>query len=230
MDRPPAVEIAVWLNQFRRGQLSASDATNALEFLTESLTYNQDDADKSWQNLVLDLPKLDTPFFAVLPMPGRTFGLTSDLLSSIDASQGVVILGKNLILAARRREDGWSSIWSLIEIQNQPEFLDAGSTRRSFLELLEKSAKLLSSLDLQADRKSIDAELEKLRPIYLPPLVNRKTLADLDLATRIWVIADHGLVAANSFESPSKDRMRIDALSNLKSSALELMAATSTVA
>lgn len=230
MDRPPAIEIAVWLNQFRRGHLSASDTANALEYLTDSLVFSQGDDLKSWADLVRNLPATETPFFAVLPVPGNTYGLSSDLLRSIDPDLGVVVLGSNLILAVGWKTESPDSHWNLIQIQIQPSFLDASAVRRHFLELLDRSAKLLASLDLHADRKTIDAELDKLRPIYLPPLVNRKSLSDLDLATRIWVIADHGLIAANSFESPSKDQLRIAALTNLKSSALELMAATSTVA
>lgn len=225
MDRPPAVEIAVWLNQYRRGQISATDTANSLEYLTDSMMVSQAGELKSWLDLVNSLPKSDIPFFSVLPVPGKPYGLTAELLKSIDPQSGVVILGKNLILALI--PDG---LWSLLEVDLQPTYLDAASVRRHFLELVEKSAKLLASLDLQADRRSIDEMLAELRPIYLPPMINRKSLADLDLATRVWVIADHGLVAATSHESPSKDQARIAALTNLKSTALELMAATSTVA
>ena len=225
MDRPPAVEIAVWLNQYRRGQISATDTANSLEYLTDSMRVSQAGELKPWLDLVNSLPKSDIPFFSVLPVPGKPYGLTAELLKSIDPQSGVVILGKNLILALI--PDG---LWSLLEVDLQPTYLDASSVRRHFLELVEKSAKLLASLDLQADRRSIDEMLAELRPIYLPPMINRKSLADLDLATRVWVIADHGLVAATSHESPSKDQARIAALTNLKSTALELMAATSTVA
>lgn len=225
MDRPPAVEIAVWLNQFRRGAISATDTANALEYLANSLSVRNVTDEMPWIELVRGLPKADNPYFSVVPVPGKPYGLSGTILKSLEPQFGVVILDNNLILA--KAKDG---LWSLLVVDRYPAYLDAVAVRRNFLELVEKSAKLLASLDLQADRKSIDEALAQLRPIYLPPLTNRRSLADLDLATRIWVIADHGLTAAISHESPSKDQTRILALTNLKSTALELMAATSTVA
>lgn len=221
MDYPASIEMAIWLNQFKSGMISATDATNALETITESVGFKESGEICSWAKLVSEIPDSQVPVYARLPTPGNTYGLDSTTLARFDLNYGVIALNKNQILGFDRN----TQFWELIQMQNTLVAPDPKFARTQLQDLIQEAATELASFELAGDRKNIEQVLHQLRPIHLPPALPNRVSQDLALAQRIWLIAEYGITDAQAHGSPSLDQRRIATLRQLKLAALELMAA-----
>ena len=79
-------------------------------------------------------------------------------------------------------------------------------------------------------RNEVEQSLHQLKPIHLPPALPNRAKVDLELAQRIWLIAQFGITDSQVHASPSKDDVRVATLQQLRTAALELMAASTAVA
>jgi hypothetical protein len=223
MERPAAIELALWLNQFRQGNITHTDACNAAETITESLTVLKNGQELGWPAVTEKVAAAATPIYAILPLPGNPYGLSVQTLSEIDPAKGVLALSHNLVLA-------WTpelKTWNVLTIQMPPVFLELKAARLHLQELIDESTQVLSSLDLHGDRDPIDEELYELRAIYLPPALSERIKTDLERAERIWLICQYGINESIAHGSPSSDALKVQTLNQLKTAALELMAACS---
>lgn len=229
MFRQPAIELTIWLNQFRTGQITKSDARNACETITENELILHGEQVLPWTELLeLEIflaPKSkpnELPFICALPIPGLTFGLSQPALAQIDPSAGVVLLSPELILASDHQAN-----WCLMRSQNGFSTPNVRALRTELLDLVAESATELAALNLLGDREAIDEQLFKLRPVHLPPGLSTKTKQDLELAERIWLVTEYAFKSSTSVASPSNDQKRVALLTQLNRLSLEFLAAAS---
>jgi hypothetical protein len=225
MDRPAAVEVAIWLNQFQSGSITLSDAVNALETITEVTSVTIEDQRSSWPEFIDRYLNFGQPVFAVLPLPGYPAGIPYELLRVSESSAGFISLANrrvlHLVAAAK------SSFWQVSEIQLPLANPDLRFARNNLLAEIGLSADLLANFELQGERQDLDLLLNQLRPIYLPAGVSKKLREDLELAEKIWLICEFAALRAEAVASPSKERLKVGTLLELKYLACELMSASS---
>ncbi len=232
MGFPAAIELAIWLNQVRNGSISTSDAVNAAETITESFQISSDqiisiEPVTNWLLLVQFAKSFGVPCFAVLPGPGQTYGLSADLITKIDLTTGVCIIGQKYLLA--RSPEGDSN-WFLTELLTPIPTVDPKSARLDLQDLIERSSAELSAMELLGQRDFIDQELHQLKPIHLPPALSNRVKSDLELAERIWLIAQISMSEAQAPHSRSLDERKIARLRELRTAAINLMTASTLAA
>ena len=227
MEYPAAIELAIWLNQHRVGAISITDAINAVETITQSTHVETPTGYTSWSDLVRSMPFSPMPYYAVLPTPGNTFGLDSQSYSSFELSAGICAINSKILLGQKIQSQ---SIWQIKPATTSITIPDARSAREILNALIESATSELGAADVSGDRDQVEQELHQLRPIHLPPALPNRAKVDLELAQRIWLIAQFGITDTQVHDSPSTDEVRIATFSRLRSAALELMAASTAVA
>lgn len=218
--RPSAVALTLWLNALRTGVITRSDAFNACETITESndLEYGQEQM--PWDVVIGLVAELATPCLAVLPVPGDFGGVPTNVTSDMDLVAGVVAIGNDHLLYRNM-----SRQWILCSQEHAIVPLDAGFSRRSFLDILTRATDILSQHHFLGDRESIEAELERHSPIHLPPHIAKRQLDSIEQATRVRVVALGALKNSYSASSPSTDRRKIEILTEIDSTARNLLSA-----
>ena len=232
MGFPAAIELAIWLNQVRNGSISTTDAVNAAETITQSLVI-EPDADlgstsaSDWPALVELAKSFKVPCFALLPSPGHPYGLSAHVISRVDPNFGVCILGDEYLLAKTNSQD---PTWFLSDLTNTIPALDPKSARLVLQDLIDKSTVELTSMELTGNRELVEQELHQLRPIHLPPALSNRVRNDLELAERIWLIAQISMNEAQAPHSRSLDEQKLNRLRELRHAAINLMTASTLAA
>lgn len=224
----PAVELAIWLNQFRKGAISSTDATNAAETITnclaiESLPENQGHLQMRWSEVIEKVAGSTSPCFAFIPSSGRTYGLTSQVIANLDLNSGVCVVDSNVAIGSSSKDQ---NKWILIVLENPLVPLDAKTARLELQELITRSAADFTSMQLAGQRESIDKELANLEVTFLPSSIDKKVMNDLELSGRVLLIAQRSLDAAKALDSRSLDEQKTIKLRGLQNAALDLIAAT----
>lgn len=212
---PPAVVLALWLNAVRGGFVSATDAANAIETVTEQvdllLDLDGDQASKvSWIELVSTALASSQPAAVALPVDGDPAGVSVEVLKKIDRTAGVVALNKERLLV--RKLEGF---WSLLEAPNTVIHYDLSQTRRLLTENIEEAARKLATGDLVGDQDMIRNALDEFRSLHLPPSLSKRSAESIELAARIAIVAEGALKHSTAIYSPSIDKMRIKTLEQL---------------
>lgn len=226
MFRAPAIELAIWLNQYRAGQITKSDARNACETITDNeILLVQDDV-IDWTAFLAKYVQSSAllPIACALPTAGNSFGIPHYALREFDLSAGLVVIENEMILGRDLKRN-----WVVNEVSCNLIPAHLASSRLTLLDLISEAEDELAALHLFGDRTSIDDELFKLRPLHLPPGLPTKVKQDLELAERIWLVTQYALKESEALASPSGDRRRIELLTSLSRISLELMAAASSV-
>jgi len=217
--RPPIIALALWLNAQRTGHVSATDATNACEYITGTLEIHGSPT-VSWSYVVDLATQQKHPCIAVLPTHGDPRGIPTKLLANLRLPAGALAIGNQHILY-----QDLASIWNLHEQQHAVIQPDHSYSRRMFLEGLERATSTLSSADLIGDRSKVDAALDALTHTHLPPHVDQKLLTYLDQATRVRVVTQSALVDSMAPASRSNDHVRIATLQEMDALARNLLTA-----
>jgi hypothetical protein len=218
--RPPVIAMTMWLNALRSGRISATDAANACEFITQSLGIRHGPAVRNWSSVAELVSQQQFPCIAVLPTHGDPSGIPASLLSTLQLSSGAVAIGDELILYQDHELR-----WTLHEHPHSVVQPDHSFSRRMFLEGLERAAKTLSSADLIGDRSKVEAELDALLQSHLPPNVDQRLLTFLDQATRVRVVTRFALTESIAPASRSADNIRIATLQEIDGLARSLITA-----
>lgn len=223
MERAASIELAIWINQYRIGKITLTDAVNAAETITDALELNLDGEEVSWLEAINSVSNQVTPTYALLPNPGKTYGLSHELIRQLDLTAGVLALSPYLFLGQKAD----SSKWTSFKIPNPLAVLDPRIARQTLFDLTQTATTQLSQLELHGNRYPVEKGLSELRAIHLPPAISSRVKNDLEFAERIWIISQYGIDDAVAHASPSSDKRKIETLNQLKTAALELMAASS---
>jgi len=218
--RPPVIALTLWLNAQRSGQVSATDAANACEFIAQTLELRSDNETTTWAAVVELAGQQQYPCIAVLPTNGDPRGLPATLLASIQLDSGALVIGQSHILYQDQ-----NLIWTLHEQAHSVVQPDHSFSRRMFLEGLERATKTLTSADLIGDRSKVEAALDALMHTHLPPHVDQRLLISLDQATRVRVVTTTALNASLAPASRSTDNLRIATLQEIDVLARNLITA-----
>lgn len=223
MERAASIELAIWINQYRIGKITLTDAVNAAETITDALELNLDGEEVSWLEAINSVSNLVTPTYALLPNPGNTYGLSHELIRQLDLTAGVLALSPYQFLG----QNAGSSKWTSFKIPNPLAVLDPRIARQTLFDLTQTATIELNRLELHGNRNPVEKDLSELRAIHLPPALSSRVKNDLEFAERIWIISQYGIDDAVAHASPSSDKRKIETLNQLKTAALELMAASS---
>ena len=218
--RPPVIAMTMWLNALRSGRISATDAVNACEFITQNLDLQYGGKEAGWAKVVALVSQQRFPCIAVLPTHGDPGGIPTTLLSTPQLASGAMTIGEDLILLQND-----NSTWTLHEQRHSVVQPDHAFSRRMFLDGLERATKTLSSADLVGDRSKVEAELDALLHNHFPPNVDPRLLTYLDQATRVRVVARFALTDSLAPASRSLDNIRISTLQEIDGLARSLITA-----
>lgn len=211
---PPAVLLGIWLNAAQAGSVSATDAANALEAITEQVDVqivdNSVGVESSWLDLVRNVASASEPVAVGLPVPGDPAGVPVGVLATISPDSGVVAINRTQVLC----HDS-NAAWILMNETNNVLHYDLNQTRRSLMEQISDSAKQLVTSDLVGDETDILAALESFRTLHIPPHISKRSTEALELAARITIIAQGAIANTSALHSPSIDRRRIQTLETL---------------
>jgi hypothetical protein len=218
--RPPVIAMTMWLNAQRIGHISATDAANACEFITQTLDVRHGTDIKTWAYLADLVRQQRFPCIALLPTHGDPSGIPVNLFPSLQLTAGAVAIGDDLILYQDQ-----DLVWTLHQDSHAVVQPDHSFSRRMFLEGLERATKTLSSADLVGDRSKVEAQLEALDRTHLPPSVDPRMLSYLEQATRIRVVTQAALTESIAPASRSTDNLRIATLQEMDGLARNLISA-----
>ena len=218
--RPPVIALTMWLNAQRAGHISATDAANACEFITESLDVWHGDRGAKWTELITLVQQVDRPCVAVLPTMGDPSGLPIGILSSLRIQAGAVAIGQDLILYQNQ-----NLVWSLHQHPHTVTQPDHSFSRQMFLEGLERATKTLTSADLIGDRSKVESLLDALPGSHFPPTADVRLMNFMEQATRVRVVARAALGESMAIASRSADSTRVDALQEIDALARQLITA-----
>lgn len=214
---PPAVLIALWLNAAKVGSVSVTDATNAIETITNQIGIGTDldtslAETSSWLALVKRATAKAEPVAVGLPVDGDPAGVTTGVLSKIDRSVGVVALDRNYLLCKNLDHE-----WVLIAEINNVLHHDLSQSKRRLTEMISSSVDQLSASELVGDDTKIVTALESFRTLHLPPHLSQRSVDALELAARIWIVARGAISTSIAMHSPSLDSKRVQVLEQLVS-------------
>jgi len=218
--RPPVIALTLWLNAQRSGHVTATDAANACEFITQTLEVRSTTETTTWSSVVELARQQQHPCIAVLPTHGDPSGIPATLLASLQLNSGALVIGQTHILYQNQ-----DLTWTLHEQPHSVVQPDHSFSRRMFLEGLERATKTLSSADLIGDRSKVEAALDALMHTHLPPHVDQRLLTSLDQATRVRVVTTTALTASSAPASRSTDNLRIATLQEIDVLARNLITA-----
>jgi hypothetical protein len=211
---PPAVLLGLWLNAAQAGSVSATDAANALEAITEQVDVqivdNSVGVESSWLDLVRTAASAAEPVAVGLPVPGDPAGVPVGVLATISVDSGVVAINRTQVLCQDSNAE-----WILMNETNNVLHYDLSQTRRSLMEQISESANQLAASDLVGDETEILAALESFRTLHLPPSLTKRSVDALELASRVIIIASGAIKSATAVHSPSIDQQRLKVLQSL---------------
>jgi hypothetical protein len=211
---PPAVLRGLWLNAAQAGSVSATDAANALEAITEQVDVqivdNSVGVESSWLDLVRTAASAAEPVAVGLPVPGDPAGVPVGVLATISVDSGVVAINRTQVLCQDSNAE-----WILMNETNNVLHYDLSQTRRSLMEQISESANQLAASDLVGDETEILAALESFRTLHLPPSLTKRSVDALELASRVIIIASGAIKSATAVHSPSIDQQRLEVLQSL---------------
>ena len=212
---PPAVVLGAWFNAALTGAVTATDAANAIETITDQIQLqaqnpHKDPATTTWLELVRKIASSQTPVAVGLPIEGDPAGVPNSLLKEIHREAGVIAFSREKLLV--QNADG---SWELVDEMNTVLHHNLSQTNRALLEQVAVSTKLLSASDLIGDEKEVITALDQFRSLHLPPSLSKRSADALELAAKIKIIARGALLNTNAVHSPSMDRKRIEVLEEL---------------
>jgi hypothetical protein len=212
---PPAVVIALWLNAARISAVSATDAANAVEVITEQVSMLSESSDgtvatSTWQALVAAAVQQPVPVAVALPVDGDPAGIPSQVLSQIDRDFGVVAISNNELLVRQI-----TGTWVMIHSPNKVVHHDLNQTRRILLEQIELATKQLSASELTGEQSHVRSALEAFRNLHLPPHLSKRSTDALEMAARVLIVAKGAIPDSIAIHSPSVDRQRVQVLQSL---------------
>ncbi len=214
---PPAVVLGLWLNAAVGASVSATDAANALETITDQTSIGGHDnsvaigpMDISWVEVVRQAVAMKTPVAVGLPVDGDPAGVPTNVLRMIDRDFGVVALSKNLLLVR-----SLDSVWKLEATVNTVVHYDLNQTRRTLTEQVSIITSQLAASDLTGDESAITKLLDEFRALQLPPHLSKRSAEALETAAKIQIVARGALMHSAALHSPSTDRIRMKTLEDL---------------
>lgn len=224
---PIAVILALWLNAARSGLVSATDAANACESLTDQMGYelaSEPIHPKMYPMLDLVSRALAStvPITVALPVFGDPAGVPAHVLSQVDPECGLVAITETLLLARSA-----SGNWLVFDTPHNIAFHDLNHARMQLNESISAATEFLAGAQLVGDSTELEEELRNFRLLHLPPSLQTRNVATLELAARIRIVANNAMQSSMAIASPSKDRKRIEMLQTLDRQARELLQAVS---
>lgn len=212
---PPAAVLGLWLNAARSGAVSATDAANAIEAVTQQIDIQLGDnppGDKgsSWLGLVEVAIGASEPAAIALPIDGDPAGVPAKVLSQISRDSGVVAIGSDLLLCKQSNES-----WILLAEPHKVLHYDLSQTRRILTAQIELATKFLSASELIGNESYILDALHSFRTLHLPPSLTKRSADSLELAARVIIIANGAIKSATAIHSPSIDQQKVQVLQNL---------------
>jgi hypothetical protein len=193
-DLPRSIVICAWLNAWRLGQVSDSDAANALETLTAQLVAGQ----ATWVTVLSQIPRSHEPFCPAVASPGDPNGLPDD---SVDQA---IALTRDLLLVHGNE-------WALRSGEHGVIPEGAAHAGRHLAQMVTDSTQLLESLATVGSRETLESTLLQMGRDTFPPAMAPRNRDLLDRAARLWLIA-----RAAQFSTPSSRSQEHVALSSLR--------------
>lgn len=212
---PLAVVLGAWFNAASSGAVTASDAANAIETITNQIqpevqNSHSEPAITSWLELVRNVASGQTPVAVGLPIEGDPAGVPNILLKEIHRDAGVIALSREKLLV--QNLDG---SWKLVNEINTVPHHNLSQSNRALLEQVSVSINLLSASDLMGDETEVITALDQFRSLHLPPSLSKRSVDALELAARIKIIVHGALLNTNAVHSPSMDRKKIEVFEEL---------------
>ncbi len=204
---PPAVVIGLWLNAAVNASVSATDAANALETITNQTSLSDDSI---WLDLVRQVVARKAPVAVGLPIDGDPAGVPGSVLRIIDRDSGVVAINKDLLVVR-----GLDSVWKLENSANTVLHYDLNQSRRILTEQILISTDQLAASDLVGDESEITKLLDEFRSLHLPPHLSKRSAESLESAAKILIVARGALMHSAALHSPSTDKNRMKILEDL---------------
>lgn len=209
---PPAVVIGLWLNAAHSGSVSPTDASNAIETITDQVDLSVDNEPSgsgisSFLDLVREVCSARTPVAVGLPVDGDPAGIPNNVLVKIKRGSGVVAINRDLLLFQNAE-----SRWVVASAMNSVMHYDLSQTRRSLLSQITTSAELLAATDLVGDETEILGTLDAFQTQHLPPHLSDRSIGALELAAKIVIVASGAITNSAALHSPSADRVRLENL------------------
>jgi hypothetical protein len=212
---PTSVVLGLWLNAAQVGSISQTDATNALETITDRIhirhELNWPDTEKStWLDLVRQVVSMPLPVAVALPVDGDPAGVPQQVLLTAKRDCGVVAINGDLLLF-----QNLDSEWVLARVENKVMHYDLNQTRRILTEQIAISTAQLAASDLVGDEAEIVESLDAFRSLHLPPHLSKRTTDSLETAAKILLVARGAVSKSIAMHSPSIDRLRLKHLEEL---------------
>lgn len=212
---PPAVLIALWLNAAKVGSVTVTDATNAIETITNQIDvagdiFTSTAQQCAWLDLVRQVAAQSVPVAVGLPVDGDPAGVPINLLSKIERSAGVVAIDRDHIIY-----QNLDQTWVIIPETNNVLHHDLNQSKRRLAEQISLSATQLSASELIGDETDIVVALNSFRTLHLPPHLSQRSVDALELAARIWIVARGAISNSMAIHSPSLDAKRVRVLEQL---------------
>ena len=214
----PSIGITIWLNAARAGTVTATDAANACETLTNSIEIRTESTNSNWPNLVAQAKSRTNPLIVVLPIPGDPCGVSLATTRTLDVESGVVAIGDTFLLG----EDNEGSIRLVAQMHAvaQP---DLNMLRSHLQHCVQIASEKLHAEGLAGERDQIDVELAQFEIEHLPPTMPSRTLKELHSVAKLAVVASHAIENSNALHSPSIDTLRIKLLTDVRRAAQKTM-------
>jgi hypothetical protein len=212
---PPAVLIALWLNAAKVGSVTVTDATNAIETITNQIDvagdiFSSPAQQCAWLDLVRQVAAQSVPVAVGLPVDGDPAGVPINLLSKIERSAGVVAIDRDHIIY-----QNLDQTWVIIPETNNVLHHDLSQSKRRLAEQISLSATQLAASELIGDETEIVVALNSFRTLHLPPHLSQRSVDALELAARIWIVARGAISNSMAIHSPSLDAKRVRVLEQL---------------
>jgi len=214
----PSIGITIWLNAARAGTVTATDAANACETLTDSIEMRTESTDSNWPNLVAQAKSCTNPLTVVHPVPGDPCGVPVVTTRTLDVEFGVVAIGDNFLLG--KDNEGFIKLISQAHAVGQP---DLNMLRSHLQHCVQIASERLHAEGLAGDRDQIDMELAQFEIEHLPPTMPSRTLKELHSVAKLSVVASHAIENSNALHSPSIDTLRIQLLTDVRRAAQKTM-------
>jgi hypothetical protein len=214
----PSIGITIWLNAARAGTVTATDAANACETLTNSIEIRTESTNSNWPNLVAQAKSRTNPLIVVLPIPGDPCGVSLATTRTLDVESGVVAIGDTFLLG----EDNEGSIRLVAQMHAvaQP---DLNMLRSHLQHCVQIASEKLHGEGLAGERDQIDMELAQFEIEHLPPTMPSRTLKELHSVAKLADVASHAIENSNALHSPSIDTLRIKLLTDVRRAAQKTM-------
>jgi len=105
--------------------------------------------------------------------------------------------------------------WVLIAESSNVLHHDLSQSKRRLAETISTSVDQLSASELVGDDTEIVSALEAFRTLHLPPHLSQRSIDALELAARIWIVAQGAISNSIAMHSPSLDSKRVALLEEL---------------